>query len=190
MIIIASGRASVSAVKVLFTTLFNFLDSQVYGIYLPFDHSKNIFKPPCKPLHFKFANEASLKLINDKILRLSIFGNENTTSFDFSNLMTFFFYNKISNYCIFFRSTDYASSICHIRSSLCWYPIQLTGYPLAADCQICKPRYFNVSLSSLLISNFISRWSITLAKTQLVLAHKKLPTCEDNIPSSFFPLSQ
>ena len=79
---IASCRASASAVKVIFTTLFNFLDCQVSGIYLPFDPSKNIIKPPSEPLYFKFANEASLELINDELLRLSIFGNDNTTSLD------------------------------------------------------------------------------------------------------------
>ena len=51
---IASCRASVSSVNVLFTTL-NFLDCQTSDIYLPFDPSKNI-KLPCEPLHFEFAN--------------------------------------------------------------------------------------------------------------------------------------
>ena len=51
---------------------------------------KIIIKPPCEPLHIKFADEASLKLINDELLRLSFFGDDNTTSLDFRNLMNLF----------------------------------------------------------------------------------------------------
>ena len=57
---------------------------------MPFDPSENIIKLSCGALHFNFASEALLKLINDELLRLSVFGNDDITSRDFRNLMNLF----------------------------------------------------------------------------------------------------
>ena len=62
---IDSCRGGVSTVKVIFTNLFNFLECQPSGLYLPLDPSKNIIKLPWESLFFKFAIEASLKLISE-----------------------------------------------------------------------------------------------------------------------------
>ena len=63
---IASHRASISAVKVLFTTLFNLLDHQAYGIYCHLILLKRLSNRLVH--HFKFSKRHQLKL-NDELLR-------------------------------------------------------------------------------------------------------------------------
>ena len=83
---ITSCNSKVSAVNVLLTTLLNFLDCQVSGIYFPFDPSINRIILPCEPPHFKLPKDASLKQINAALSIASILGNNNTASVDFNSL--------------------------------------------------------------------------------------------------------
>ena len=81
--LIASYNTNVSAVKVLWTTLFRFLDCQANNIYFPFLPCRNTSSPPCEPPHFKFTKEALLKQTNGN-------GNDKTSSLDFNNLINLF----------------------------------------------------------------------------------------------------
>ena len=88
--LIASYNTNVSAVKVLWTTLFRFLDCQANNMYFPFLPCRNTSSPPCEPPHFKFTKEALLKQTNDAFCKSFFCGNDKTSSLDFNNLINSF----------------------------------------------------------------------------------------------------
>ena len=54
-------------------------DFHALGAYLPLSH-RNIIKPPCEGLLFRFAKEASLKCMILTFSKFTKFGNFNKTS--------------------------------------------------------------------------------------------------------------
>ena len=87
---ITSCNSKVSAVNVLLTTLLNFLDCQVSGIYFPFDPSINRIILRSELPHFKLPRDASLKQINAALSIALILGNNNTASVDCNSVHQLF----------------------------------------------------------------------------------------------------